>query len=335
MKYAMKQYVNYAASVADDSGLSPKNREKADRVKCFISDLRSESFGDPDKMNFKDYLLKDFRKVLTDAGIKGGTICEIGGPQNSFGEKMPEYDFKYLSLFPVKGNDNVWVGDATQCDHLPSESFDAIFSLSVFEHISKPWKAADHLCRLLKPGGICYHAAPFSYFYHGAPADFWRYTPDAMSLIFSELNMIKSEFYGKNRRRDNRGSEVTPVDGDGGEAFAVDSYGGWRENWFTVYAGQKDEKVFKEKQETARKQVMVNLMKILADKGEDEEKSAKRIADLLADYDITHDAEIVKVEDGTGFKTTAKEVLHCWQKRGRHAPKVGYARFVMAKIVGL
>jgi len=335
MKYEMKEYVQFASSVANDAGLSEDNRARANRVKGFITDLREDSFGDAGKLGFREYLLNDFRAVLKNAGINEGTICEIGGPHNSFGQSMPEYDFKYLSLYPEKGDDNVIVGDATQADHIPSESFDAIFSVSVFEHISKPWKAAEHLSRLLKPGGVCYHAAPFSYFYHGAPADFWRYTPDALSLIFSELKQIKSEFYGQNRRRDNRGSDFNPVDRDGGPAFAVDSFGGWRENWFTIYAGQKDEAVLQEKRDTATKQVIVNLMKALIDRGDEEASAAKFLVGLLKDYTINHDAEIIKALPGSGYKTTEEEVLLCWKKRGRYAPKVSYARYAMAKIVGI
>jgi len=58
---------------------------------------------------------------------------------------------------------------------------------------------------------------------------------------------------------------------------------------------------------------MVNLMKMLTEKGVDELKASEQIATLLTDYKITHDAEIIKVDKGTGFKTTSENVLHCWK----------------------
>jgi SAM-dependent methyltransferase len=202
-----------------------------------------------------------FEKVLSDFNITSGRVAEIGGPFNSFGPSMPNFEFQYLSLYPVKGRDDVLVADITQCDYLESEQFDVIFSVSVLEHVSKPWLAAEQMSRLLKPGGIMFHSAPFSYFYHGAPADFWRYTPDAMRLIFSELEPISAEFNGMNRRRDNRGSPSNAVDKDGGAAFAVDAFGGWRENWSTVYVGRKNPEWLAAKMERHRLQLVLNLIK--------------------------------------------------------------------------
>ena len=189
----------------------------------------------------------DFTKYLLGAGIKTGKICEIGGPYNSFAQYMPDYEFEYISLYPDKNFNNIVVADASDCDYIPDEKYDAIFSVSVFEHIQKPWLAAKNLVRLLKPGGICYHSAPFSYFYHGAPADFWRFTPDAFKVLFSELRPLKAEFFGRNRRRDNRGSKFNRVDRDGGSEFSVDAFGGWRENWSTIFVGQKDNNYLNEK----------------------------------------------------------------------------------------
>jgi len=176
-----------------------------------------------DRVSFRDHLRADFEACLSEAGLETGVIAEIGGPHNSFESLMPNYEFQFLSIFPGGGHPGVILTDATQCDDVPSNSVDAIFSVSVFEHISKPWKAADQLTRILKPGGVMYHAAPFSYFYHGAPADFWRFTPDAMELIFSDLEPMRSGFYGRNRRRDNRGSKYNRVDRDGADGGRTSS----------------------------------------------------------------------------------------------------------------
>lgn len=300
----------------------------------WLQDLAVAEGGNPGKMGFRDFLAKDFVDSMQAAGINSGKVCEIGGPNNSFGNDMPDYDFEYLSLYPDAKFDSVLVADATQCDHLKGERYDAIFSVSVFEHISKPWKAAEHLCRLLKPGGIMYHAAPFSYFYHGAPADFWRFTPDAMNLMFSSLKPIKSEFYAENRRRDNRGSDFNPVDRDGGPAFSVDAFGGWRENMYTIYCGQKDaeyEDVLKDRNVA---QVLINLVKALTLEGVSEKMAIDRVHKKSKNFRVSQDAEIQMVKKGEGLKVSKKDITTLWKTRGRNGIRPNYARFVMAKIVG-
>ena len=115
-----------------------------------------------------------FRDCLDQAGLKQGRIAEIGGPYNSSADQFPEFEFEWLSLYPVEGRGDVRVCNICDADHLEGGQYDAIFSVSVMEHVAEPWRAAHHMRRLLKPGGIVFHAAPFSYFYHGAPDDYWR-----------------------------------------------------------------------------------------------------------------------------------------------------------------
>ena len=80
-------------------------------------------------------------------------IAELGGPFNSDAATFPEFDFEWLSLNPVEGNEAVRVCNTCEADHIPSERYDAIFSVSVMEHVSEPWRAAEHMLRLVKPGG--------------------------------------------------------------------------------------------------------------------------------------------------------------------------------------
>lgn len=204
-------------------------------------------------------LAQEFRKVLHSFGIRSGKVAEIGGPKNTIAKELPEYEFEYLSLYPESDNPNVIVTDICQADNIPDNRYDAIFSSAVLEHVAKPWNAAKHLVRILKPNGIMYHSAPFSYFYHGAPNDYWRYTPDAFELLFAELRCIDVTFNSSKRRLDNRGKETYPVDRDGGEKFAIDGFGGWRETWFTHYVGQKDSEHLTNKWNVAKSQAIVNL----------------------------------------------------------------------------
>ena len=320
------------------AALSKDTLDKADfnELKEWLQALRTSELRDAREGNFRDHLMDDFKASLAAAGIHEGKICEIGGPYNSFADKMPDFDFEFLSLYPDKNYDNIIVADATQCDYVPSDTYDAIYSVSVFEHISKPWKAAEHLTRILKPGGLMYHAAPFSYFYHGAPADFWRFTPDALETIFSSLRTEKAEFFGRNRRRDNRGSDMNRVDRDGGPLFAVDAFGGWRENWYSIYAGIKDADHLAGKLETARKQVVVNLMKITTMQGIPDAEAIRKVHSVIQEYSVNHDQELTKVSKASSnLKFTLKELKTIWSTRSKKTVMPSYNRFTMARFTGI
>lgn len=321
-----------------ENALAKDTLEKADfeKLKIWLKELHARETRKKEDIDFRVYVMEDFKASLAAAGIHEGKICEIGGPKNSFADQMPNFDFEFLSLYPSESYDNIIVGDATQCDYIPGDSYDAIFSVSVFEHISKPWKAADHLTRILKDGGLMYHVAPFSYFYHGAPADFWRYTPDAFQTLFSSLRTEKAEFFGRNRRRDNRGSEVNRVDADGGPQFAVDAFGGWRENWHSIYAGVKDAEYLNAELENARKQVVVNLMKIVTMQGVAESDAVAKIRKVMRGYSVNPDKELTKTTIfQSNLRFSKAEIKTIWRKRSKKTISPAYNRFTMARFVGL
>jgi SAM-dependent methyltransferase len=78
------------------------------------------------------------------------------------------------------------------------EQFDWVFSDQVLEHVAgSPQAAIDQSLRVLKPGGIAVHTTAFIVPLHDKPGDFWRFTPQALTLLcggFSEV--IASEGWG-------------------------------------------------------------------------------------------------------------------------------------------
>jgi len=331
---SISQAANFLNKISSES----LNENQTKIFRDWVNRLNAAQTIPPERGSFRMIVRDDFEHYLKENGIgDGAKICEIGGPYNSFADLMPAYQFEYLSLFPAKGFDNVTVADATQCEHLPSEKYDAIFSISVFEHIAKPWEAARHLTRLLKPGGIVYQVAPFSYFYHGAPADYWRFTPDAFKQLFSELRPIKAEFFGGNRRRDNRGSPANPVDKDGGEQFSVDAFGGWRENWHSIYVGKKEASYRLDKLEFAKHQAVINLIKIKVDQYKLRSIAVDRVHEKLKFLRVNIDQELTLVEKGEGnFNFSRKEIVSIWKNREYKGESLSpsYNRFVMAAKIG-
>jgi SAM-dependent methyltransferase len=63
-------------------------------------------------------------------------------------------------------------------------SFDFVVSDQVLEHVEgDPFRAIAESHRVLRPGGRAIHTTCFVNQVHGAPKDFWRFTPNALELL--------------------------------------------------------------------------------------------------------------------------------------------------------
>ncbi len=100
-------------------------------------------------------------------------LCEILNikPRSLIEANYPDYNF--LSL------------------QFPNESFDFVFSDQVLEHLEgNPQQAIDESWRVLRPGGIALHTTCFINPIHGAPSDYWRFTPEALRLMTRQFSQI-------------------------------------------------------------------------------------------------------------------------------------------------
>jgi SAM-dependent methyltransferase len=85
-------------------------------------------------------------------------------------------------LFP--GEDVDVVADAHSLAPFEDESFDALIAVSVWEHLSKPWIAAEAAARVLRPGGLLYVATHHTFPVHGYPSDYTRWTDEGLKSLF-------------------------------------------------------------------------------------------------------------------------------------------------------
>ena len=169
------------------------------------------------------------KNVLAAAGVVNGHILEIGGRKNPHNDHLSAYSFTNLDLSGA--GEGVRIGDITHCPEIDSESYDAVISVDVLEHVNRPWLAANEIARILKKGGVTYHSTLFSWRYHPCPIDYWRFTPACLEFLFDSLELIESGFDDLERRRN--------ILGKGRFALKPDTFGGWRENWRVFYAGRK------------------------------------------------------------------------------------------------
>lgn len=177
------------------------------------------------------------RRMLAQSGVSSGRVLEIGARDHPRTEFFPAPDWAYsvmdldaVGVIP-DGLDLV-IGDITDCPEIADDTYDVVVSVDVFEHLTRPWKAAEEIARILKPGGLSYTSTLFSWRYHPVPIDFWRFTPPCLEFLFDDLDTVFCDFDAAERRRDVRGRGKR-------DQVAVDALGGWRENWRVCHVGTK------------------------------------------------------------------------------------------------
>ena len=114
--------------------------------------------------------------------------------------------------------------------------FDVVYSNNVFNHLTKPWVAAKNFLYFLKKGGIGVIAVPFSIRYQGSPIDCYRFSHTGLAYLFknySKIRIIENGYDIIGRRNDWNGT------GKHKDYVPNDSFGGWRENWFTILIFKK------------------------------------------------------------------------------------------------
>ncbi|MBK1644898.1 hypothetical protein CKO25_09595 [Thiocapsa imhoffii] len=88
-----------------------------------------------------------------------------------------------FDYYPDRNTDVV--GDAHRlASYFPDRRFEAIFSVSVMEHLAMPWVVALEINKCLEIGGLTFHATHFSWPLHEQPWDFWRFTDQGLKVLF-------------------------------------------------------------------------------------------------------------------------------------------------------
>lgn len=173
-----------------------------------------------------DYLLGVRENLLTDPDVYAANRARFEA----------KYEYWGLDLHSEASDESVLVGDVCSPTLLEEQPgfegyFDAIYSNNVFEHLRRPWLAAENLIRMLRPGGICITIAPFSLRYHESPEDHFRFTHVGLASLFEDTGEVETVLRGydiRGRRNNWQGLGIA------NDRCPVDRFGAWRENWFVV-----------------------------------------------------------------------------------------------------
>jgi predicted SAM-dependent methyltransferase len=117
----------------------------------------------------------------------GDRVLEIGSRARSgnTNRQLVHSDVEYVGI-DIKDGPNVdVVGDAHHLSRHVKGQFDAIFSISVFEHLLMPWMVALEMNKVLKTGGIAYIQSHPCFPLHEEPWDFWRFSQESWAGLFN------------------------------------------------------------------------------------------------------------------------------------------------------
>jgi SAM-dependent methyltransferase len=134
-----------------------------------------------------------YHKTLTEfvervQALPTPTILELGSRNvsgNTRRHLFPGAE-RYIGMDIHAGEGVDLVGDAHRMSQLVEPgSIDALFSISVFEHLVYPWKVAMEINRVLKPGGYVFISTHPTWPAHELPWDFWRFPVAGLAHLFT------------------------------------------------------------------------------------------------------------------------------------------------------
>jgi len=100
--------------------------------------------------------------------------------------KRPEY-FENVINFEIVAYDTTDVRGVGEVLPFVDESFDAVISIAVLEHVKDPFLCAREIARVLKPGGSLMCCAPFLQPLHGYPHHYYNMTGQGLENLFSDV----------------------------------------------------------------------------------------------------------------------------------------------------
>jgi hypothetical protein len=129
----------------------------------------------------------DMTRHLLAQSRPGDRVLEIGSRARSgnTNRHLVHPDIEYVGLDITAGPNVTVVGDAHHLSRHVTGEFDAVFSVSVFEHLVMPWMVALEMNKVLKDGGLAYIQSHQTWPLHDEPWDFWRFSGNAWAGLFN------------------------------------------------------------------------------------------------------------------------------------------------------
>lgn len=122
------------------------------------------------------------------ASLKAPMVLELGtlrwgSKSTHHAEWLPPGSTHVMSDVTA-GVDVDVVSDAHDLAAFRDGQFDVVIACSVWEHLERPWLAAEAVARVLKPGGLAYISTHQTFPIHGYPSDYFRFSDEALKVLF-------------------------------------------------------------------------------------------------------------------------------------------------------
>jgi len=130
-----------------------------------------------------------FDTVVGFGNLEGRVVCEVGSrsvaPDSATKRSLFPRAERYVGVDIHRAPNVDVVGDAHFLHEMLGEaSADLVFSGAVLEHLSYPWLFSAAVNRTLKRGGMTFHATHQTWPLHEEPNDFWRFSDEALKILF-------------------------------------------------------------------------------------------------------------------------------------------------------
>lgn len=131
-------------------------------------------------------LLAQFESIIE--GDQYSAMLDIGGRARSGVLYADNYRSKKVVVLDILPGDGVdVVCDAHKMSSvLPRDSFDVVFSVSVFEHLAMPWKVAVEMNRIMRVGAVGLIVTHQTVGMHDMPWDYFRFSDSAWKGLFNK-----------------------------------------------------------------------------------------------------------------------------------------------------
>lgn len=164
--------------------------ERASVLDCLPDDTRRElDLIETDNVSAHEY--DQYALALIDRH-RDGLVLDCGaGLRNTYYPNVVNYEIVEYDTTDVLG----------AAEHLPfeDETFDAVLSLNVLEHVKDPFQAAREIMRVMRPGADLMAVAPFLQPLHGYPHHYYNMTGLGLSNLFAPLVDHQLDVYGAMR----------------------------------------------------------------------------------------------------------------------------------------
>jgi|SRR5580658_823762 SAM-dependent methyltransferase len=108
--------------------------------------------------------------------------------------RRPVY-YENVVNFEIVAYDTTDVRGVGEVLPFADNSFDAVLSLAVLEHVRDPFACAREIVRVLKPGGDLMCCVPFLQPMHGYPNHYYNMTEQGLKNLFPQIRVDRHEVY--------------------------------------------------------------------------------------------------------------------------------------------